>query len=181
MTDPAQHALDSARHVLFAPKRIGDGALAQCSLDDLAWEPEPGANSIATIVRHMHGNMISRFTDFLESDGEKPWRDRDGEFDAPPPATRDEVLAQWEEGWACVARALDPLTGADILRTITIRGQRHTVIEAIHRQVQHYGYHVGQIVLLARLRRGDAWQSLSIARGASKEYRPSGKGGEARA
>src|SRR4051812_35178779 len=174
----SEDVLHSLRHIFRATKATGDGALAQLSLEELLRVPDPELNSVATIVRHLHGNMLSRWTDFLTSDGEKKWRDRDGEFETPTAGSRDDILRQWEEGWTCVLSALDGLTPADLSRTVTIRGQPHSVIEAAHRQLQHYSYHVGQIVLLARWCRGKQWQTLSIARGKSKEYTPKGLGGE---
>src|SRR5690606_34143011 len=127
--------------------------------------------SIAVIVQHLHGNMLSRWTDFLDSDGEKPWRDRDGEFE-PGDASRARVLELWNAGWDCTLRALDALGAEDLDRKVTIRGQELVALDAIHRQLSHYGYHVGQIVWIARARCGDAWQPLSIAKGASRAYRP---------
>lgn len=172
------HFLDSMRHILRASKKLGDGALAQLDAEQMAREPAPGVNSVAVIVQHMRGNMLSRWTDFLASDGEKPWRQRDAEFQQPDAPSREEILALWEEGWACVFRALDALKPEDLGRKVTIRGQEHTVVQAILRQIDHYGYHVGQIVLLARLFLGDGWKTLSIARGQSQAYTPKGLGGE---
>lgn len=146
-------------------------ALAQA--DDAAFfaRLDDTSNSLAVLVAHMAGNARSRWTDFLTSDGEKPDRDRDGEFDLDPSLTRDDLMRRWEAGWGAVFAALEPLAPADLARTITIRGEPHTVLQAILRQTRHYAYHVGQIVQLARHYRGDAWQTLSIARGKSREYR----------
>lgn len=166
------HFVDATRAFLLLSKKQGDGVLSQCEFDDLVWTPEADANSVAIIVRHMHGNMMSRFTDFLSSDGEKPWRVRDSEFDPPAVVSKDDVIAMWEEGWSCVANAVNGLNPEDLTRQVVIRGQSLSVFEALLRQVQHYGYHVGQMVTLARLRRGDAWKTLSIARGESKAYTP---------
>ena len=171
--------LNSLRNMFRAIKLTGDGALAQLSLEEMLRVPAPEMNSIAIIIKHLHGNMLSRWTDFLTSDGEKPGRDRDAEFE-PSATTRDEIMRQWNEGWACVMKALNALTAGDLSRTVTIRGQPHSVVEAAHRQVQHYSYHIGQIVLLARMSRGAKWQTLTIARGKSKEYTPKGLGGEPR-
>jgi len=171
--------LKSLRQIFRAVKTMGEGALAQLSLEELQRIPAPEMNSIAIIVKHLHGNMLSRWTDFLTTDGEKPGRDRDAEFE-PSATTREEILRQWEEGWGCVLKALDALTPGDLIRTVTIRGQPHSVTEAVHRQLQHYSYHIGQIVLLARMSRGTQWKTLSIARGKSKEYTPKGLGGEPR-
>jgi hypothetical protein len=173
------HVLDSIRHVFRSIKSAGDGALTQLSLDEMQRVPAPESNSIAVIIRHLHGNMLSRWTDFLTTDGEKPTRNRDSEFDAPVAASRDELFALWEAGWTTVFAALDALRPDDLCATITIRGQAHSVVEACHRQMYHYGYHIGQIVQLAKIHRAENWQTLSIARGASAGYVPSGKHGEA--
>ena len=127
------------------------------------------ANSIAIIVKHMTGNMRSRWTDFLTTDGEKPDRNRDREF-IDPPATRDALMAEWEHGWSCVFQALEPLSDSDLGRTITIRGEAHSVTQAINRQLAHYPYHVGQIVLLAKHYAGGEWKSLSVPRNQSAEF-----------
>jgi hypothetical protein len=148
--------------------------LAQVGDDDLSWLPGPESNSIAVIVQHLHGNMMSRWTDFLTTDGDKEWRDRDGEFEERG-RCRAEILRLWEEGWSCVFGAVRPLTAGDLLREVKIRGEGLSVIDAIQRQIAHYGYHVGQVVYLARMRRGSDWKTLSIARGGSKVYRPKGR------
>jgi hypothetical protein len=130
---------------------------------------DPEMNSIALIVKHMAGNMRSRWTGFPEADGEKPDRNRDTEFEAPP-ATRAEVLAMWEAGWACMFAALEPLTDADLARETFIRGERHSVMQAISRQIAHYCYHVGQIVFLAKHLQSAQWKSLSVPRGGSSLF-----------
>jgi hypothetical protein len=135
-------------------------------------------NSIAQIVKHMAGNMRSRWTDFLTTDGEKPNRNRETEF-VDPPVTRAEVLAVWESGWRLVFAALEPLSDADLGREVRIRGERHSVMQAINRQVAHYAYHVGQIVLLAKHFRGSDWRSLSIPRAGSARYEAQVRAGEA--
>lgn len=143
-------------------KQLGERAIAQLERDEqLTAAIDPESNSIATIVKHMAGNMRSRWTDFLTTDGEKPDRNRDGEFEAPP-ATRAELLELWEQGWQHVFRAVEPLTEADLERVVTIRGEAHTVMQAINRQLTHYAMHVGQIVLLAKHFAGREWASLSI-------------------
>jgi len=152
-------------------KKLADGAMRQLADEQFAVSPDPQSNSLAIIIQHMHGNMLSRWRDFLTTDGEKPDRNRDGEFE-PRDLTRDELLALWEAGWRVLFGALEPLTPDDLLRPVTIRGEAHTVIKAIQRQVSHYGYHVGQIVYLGKLLVGNSWQTLSIARGQSKLYRP---------
>jgi hypothetical protein len=136
------------------------------------------ANSIAIIVKHMTGNMLSRWTDFLTTDGEKPTRNRDSEFEEPP-ATRATLLATWEAGWSRLFSALQPLTDADLTRTITIRGEAHSVMQAINRQLAHYPHHIGQIVLLAKHFAGDRWQSLSVPRRGSAEFNRKVAAGEA--
>lgn len=152
-------------------KKLADRAMAQ--LDDSQFHAslDPESNSLETLITHVHGNMISRWTDFLNSDGEKPTRDRDGEFE-PKQWSRKRLLSLWEEGWSTLFSALNDLRPEDVLRTVTIRGEAHTVLQAIQRQVSHYGYHVGQIVFLAKHLRSSHWQTLSIARGQSKLYKP---------
>jgi len=165
--------LESIRFRFRGAKALGDKVLAQLSGEDLAWSPGPESNSIAVIIQHLHGNMKSRWTDFLICDGEKPWRDRDGEIVEPVAVNRDALLRQWEEGWACLLNAIESLTPDDLSRDIVIRGETMTALDAINRQLAHVPYHVGQIVYLARMRKGGSWRTLSIARGESKRYTPS--------
>jgi len=129
------------------------------------------ANSIAILVKHIAGNMRSRFTDFLTSDGEKPHRFRDREFEVSPATTRAEVMSWWEEGWACVFSAIDPLKPEDVMRGVTIRNEPHTVLQAINRQIAHYAQHIGQIVFLAKHLRSSEWKTLSIPRGKSEGFK----------
>ncbi len=143
--------------------------MEQASDEELFATLDEEMNSIAVIVKHMAGNMRSRWTDFLVSDGEKPDRNRDQEFEAPP-ASREALLKLWEEGWGCLFSALEPLSDADLHRTVTIRGEPHSVTQAIHRQLAHYPYHCGQIVFLAKHFRGREWKSLSIPRGKSTSH-----------
>jgi hypothetical protein len=150
-------------------KQLGDRAMAQVSDADLHRTLVSDGNSIAIVAQHMAGNMRSRFTDFLTSDGEKPWRDRDGEF-VDAERDRTALLADWENGWSCLLSAIAPLTEQDMSRVVYIRNEGHTVEEALHRQLAHYAYHVGQIVLLARSFAGDAWTSLSIPRNGSAAF-----------
>lgn len=164
-----QAYLDSVGKQMAYYKQLGDKALAQIDDDKLFWQYNEDSNSIATIVKHIWGNMLSRWTDFLTTDGEKPWRDRDGEFDQTA-TTRAEVLAQWEVGWACFFAAFNALQPKDLETIIYIRNQGHTVAEAINRQLAHYPYHIGQIVFLAKMLATTAWQSLSIPKASSKEY-----------
>ncbi len=171
MTDGlAAHYLDEARRQMRGHKRLGEGAIAQVNDEELFRSIDPEANSIAIIVKHLAGNMRSRFTDFLTSDGEKPDRDRDQEFEISSRVSRGAVMGWWERGWQCVFDALSDLQPEDVLRTVTIRGEPHTVLQAINRQIAHYAYHVGQIVLLAKHFRSQDWKSLSIPRGKSQEY-----------
>ena len=150
-------------------KRLGEGAIAQCQDDQICAAMDAQSNSIATIVKHMAGNMRSRWTDFLSTDGEKADRHRDTEFETPP-QTRNELLAMWENGWKCLFDALEPLTDADLTRTVTIRMEPHSVMQAINRQIAHYSYHLGQIVYVAKHFAGDKWQTLSVPLGKSKQF-----------
>ena len=150
-------------------KRLGDRAMAQASDEALFATLDDESNSIATIVKHLSGNMRSRWTDFLASDGEKPDRDRDSEFEAPP-KTRAEVVALWESGWQLTFDALAPLTDADLSRTVYIRAEAHSVMQTIHRQVAHYSYHIGQIVYLAKHFAGPDWNALTIPRRKSADF-----------
>jgi len=147
-------------------KTLGENAVTQLPEAQLA-ETAGSSNSIATIVWHLAGNLTSRFTDFLTSDGEKPWRDRDSEFLARQ-VKRAELQAKWEDGWRVLFAALSALTDADLAKTVTIRGQPHTVAEALHRSLAHTSYHVGQIVFVAKARRGADWRYLTIPPGQSR-------------
>ena len=159
-------------------KNLVERAMVQVTDEQLFTVLDGEMNSIAVIVKHMTGNMRSRWTDFLTSDGEKPDRHRDGEFEEPP-VTREALMTIWEEGWRCVFSALEPLTEADLGRTVTIRGEAHSVMQAINRQLAHYPYHCGQIVFLAKHFRSDAWQSLSVPRRQSAEFNRRVLAGEA--
>ncbi len=159
-------------------KQLADRALTQVTDEQMYAQLDQDANSIAIAMQHMAGNMKSRWTDFLSSDGEKPWRNRDNEFERPP-ATQPELLQLWEEGWACLFDTLQSLTDADLGRTVTIRGEAHSVMQAIHRQIAHYAYHCGQIVLLARHFQHGQWESLSVPRGKSVEFNAKVRSGEA--
>lgn len=150
-------------------KGMAEQALAQLPDDEFFRMLDPESNSPALIVKHISGNMRSRWDRFLETDGEKN-RDRDSEFEIRPGDSRGAVMERWEAGWRILFAALAPLTEADLIRIVRIRGEPHTVLEAIHRQMTHYAYHVGQIVLLAKHMKGNAWKSLSIPRGKSKEF-----------
>ena len=150
-------------------KRLAENAMAQIPDDAFGRSLDAESNSIATIVKHLAGNMRSRFTDFLTSDGEKPDRNRDTEFEAPP-ETRAETMAMWETGWQCVFHALTPLSDADLGKTVVIRTEPHSVIQAINRQIGHYCSHIGQIVYLAKHLAGDQWKAITIPRGKSAEF-----------
>ncbi len=167
--DAAQELLESVRHHFRLYKRYGEGALKQLREEDFYWQPNPEVNSIQIIIQHLNGNMLSRWTDFLTSDGEKPTRNRDGEFENSGPLPRERLNGLWEEGWACLFAAVDALTTEDLLKDVTIRGQKMSVIEALNRQATHAAYHMGQIVHIAKERLGTDWKTLSIPRGASAE------------
>jgi len=161
--------LDSAKKQFQYYKMLGDKTFAQVSDQELFWQYNDDSNSIATIVKHLWGNMVSRWTDFLTSDGEKPWRNRDAEFENDW-TTREQVIDKWNDGWNCLFHALDTLTPDDLQREIFIRNQGHTVMEAINRQLAHYPYHVGQIVFIGKMRREKEWILLSIPKGNSDAY-----------
>jgi len=155
--------------VLRYYKRLGERAIAQVPDESLIAALDSESNSIAVIVKHLAGNMRSRFTDFLTSDGEKPDRKRDTEFEAPP-KTRAELMAMWEAGWQHVFNALTPLTDAQLSQKVYIRSEAHSVTQAINRQLAHYAYHVGQIVYVAKHFAGANWAALTIPRGKSEEF-----------
>jgi hypothetical protein len=159
----------SARKQFAYYKLLGEKTFAQLSYEELFHQHNADTNSVATIVKHLWGNMRSRWTDFLTSDGEKAWRDREAEFDNDV-RTREAMVALWEEGWGCLFTALDGLTDDDLGRIIHIRNEGHTVLEAINRQLAHYPYHVGQIVHIGKLLRATDWKSLSIPRGGSAAF-----------
>lgn len=169
--DLAAHYLEEARRQMRGHKRMGEGAMAQLRDEDFFATLDPESNSVAILVKHLAGNMRSRFTDFLTSDGEKPDRFRDTEFELTPATTRADVMKWWEEGWVCVFRAFDGLAPEDALRTVTIRAEPHTVLQAINRQIAHYAAHIGQIVFLAKHLRSSEWKTLTIPRGKSEEFK----------
>lgn len=162
--DIGQAYLGEALRVFRQYRELGEKAMAQLEPAGLFQTLDEESNSIAVIVKHMGGNMRSRWTDFLTSDGEKPDRDRDAEFELTASTTPADVRRWWEGGWRCVFAAVEALRADDLLRTVTIRGEPHTVLQAIDRQVAHYAYHVGQIVLLAKHLTGARWQTLSVPR-----------------
>ena len=150
-------------------KDLGDKTFAQLSDEQLFWQFNEESNSISIIVKHLWGNMLSRWTDFLISDGEKEWRQRDAEFQNNF-SNREELLAKWEEGWKCLFNALKPLTEEDLSKEILIRHETLSAVDAINRQLAHYAYHVGQIVFIGKMVCGATWVSLSIPKGKTKEY-----------
>lgn len=167
--DLARTYLASVREGFAKHKRLADGAVAQMADAELGWSPNEESNSVAVLLQHLGGNMVSRWTDFLTADGEKPDRDRDAEFVAAG-RTRAELLRTWERGWAALFATLDGLSAADLERTITIRGEPHSAVGAIQAQLTHVAYHVGQIVYLAKQVRDRRWQTLSIPRGQSRQH-----------
>jgi hypothetical protein len=171
MTELATHYLEEMKRQFRGHKRMGEAALAQLDEKDFFVALDPESNSVAALVRHIAGNARSRFTDFLTSDGEKPDRFRDREFEVSDKTTRAEVMRWWEQAWEHVFSALDSLTPADMLATVTIRQEPHTVMQALNRSLAHYAQHIGQIVFLAKHLRSSQWQTLSIPRGKSEEYK----------
>jgi uncharacterized protein DUF1572 len=159
-------------------KKLAEGAMEQVTDEQLVSVLDPEMNSIALIVKHITGNMRSRWTDFLTSDGEKPDRNRDSEF-VEPPSTRESLMKSWESGWSCVFSALESLQPADLDRTVTIRGEAHSVMQAVNRQIAHYAYHVGQIVFLAKHLQNTRWKSLSVPRSKSASFNERVAAGEA--
>jgi hypothetical protein len=171
--DLAAYFLQDALAVFRKYKKLAEDAMAQLGDEEFFARIDAEANSVAVIVKHLAGNMHSRWSDFLTSDGEKPDRDREAEFRIDAGTTRAGVIGWWEEGWRCVFEAVEPLGASDLMRTVTIRGEPHTVVKAINRQLTHYTYHVGQIVLLAKHFKAGNWESLSIAPGASEAFNQS--------
>ena len=171
MTDAAANYLEEARRQMRGHKRLAEGAMAQLKDEELFITLDPESNSIAVLVKHMAGNMRSRFTDFLTSDGEKPDRYRDQEFELSSTTTRADLMKWWEDGWARVFAAIEGLKPDDVMRTVTIRGEPHTVLQAVNRQIAHYAQHTGQIVFLAKHIRSGAWKTLSIPRGKSEDFK----------
>lgn len=153
-------------------KDLGDKSFAQLTGDQLHFSPNENSNSIAVIVQHMAGNMLSRWTNFLTEDGEKDWRDRDAEFETHK-MDKEAVIGLWNKGWNCFLDALSALKEDDLLKTIHIRREPLIVIDAIHRQITHYPYHVGQIIFIAKMLKNDEWQTLSIPKGGSVQYNES--------
>jgi hypothetical protein len=165
--DSGRAYLDEAYRSLRGHKRLAEGAMQQIDDEQFFRVLDPESNSVALIVKHITGNQRSRFTDFLTSDGEKPWRDRDSEFVSTGQDTRESLMKRWEENWKLVFDTVKSLKPVDLSRTVMVRGEEYSVLVAVHRQVAHYAYHVGQIVFLAKHLRSTGWKSLSIPRGQS--------------
>ena len=170
VTDPGAAYIAEAYRSLRGHKRLAEGAMAQLSDEEFFRSTGPEDNSVAIIVKHIAGNIHSRFTDFFTSDGEKPDRHRDQEFEVAQPDDRAALMRRWEENWQIVLDLVQSLKPEDLLRTVPIRGESHSVLMAVHRQVAHYAYHVGQIVFLAKHLRGKEWKTLSVPRGKSEEF-----------
>lgn len=176
-----QNYFDDSLSAFRAYKKLAEKAIAQMKDEELFLTLDEESNSVAVIMKHMAGNMLSRWTNFLTTDGEKPDRNRDMEFVIESQTTKEDVLAYWERGWECVFNALQPLKPEDFEKTVVIRSEKHTIVQAINRQLMHYSYHIGQIVFLAKHYRSTAWNSLSIPRNRSGEFNSflSTRGGDA--
>ncbi len=161
--------LQSALKLFRYYKSLGNAVIDRLDEQQLHWQYNQESNSVAIIIKHIAGNSISRWTDFLNSDGEKEWRDRDNEFEGTK-MNKTELTAYWEKGWQCLFDAIDPLTEDDLDRTVYIRNEGHTVLEAINRQLAHLPYHIGQMIFVGKMLSDSNWQSLSIPKGASKLY-----------
>jgi hypothetical protein len=169
MSDIGENYLESTRKLFSYYKSLGDTVIARLNDEQLHWQYNEASNSIAMVVKHIAGNSISRWTDFLITDGEKPWRDRDNEFESTI-TTKEELILLWNKGWDCLFTAIDSLTQADLLTIVYIRNEIHTVIEAINRQLTHLPYHIGQMVFIAKLILDSDWESLTIPKGQSTTF-----------
>lgn len=165
------HYLNTVRTTFRKQRALAEAALAQVGDADFFRAPSPGSNSLAIIVKHVAGNLKSRWTRFLDTDGEKPDRNRDGEFEDDPRQTRRELMERWDQGWSILFQTIDALAAEDLLRSVTIRNEPHRVVEAITRQIDHYANHVGQIIYLAKYFAGDRWTTLSMPRKTSAEQK----------
>ena len=170
MDSPVAHILDEVRRQMRGHKRLAEGALGQVADEQLTVTLDPESNSLAILIKHIAGNMHSRLTDFLTTDGEKPDRHRDQEFELTGSPTREDLMRRWQQGWACVFTALDSLKPDDLMRTVYIRQEPHTVLQALNRALAHYAFHIGQIVFLAKHLRSHEWKTLSVPRGKSEEF-----------
>lgn len=164
-----QNFLESIKNEFVKYKILGEKTIEQLNIEQLNWKPNQTSNSIANIVTHLHGNMLSRWTNFLEEDGEKVWRKREQEFEFSA-MTKDQLLDLWHEGWKCLFNAIDTAAQIDLATIIYIRNQPHTIIEGLHRQLTHYPHHVGQIVYIGKMLLDLNWQSLSIPKGGTEEF-----------
>ena len=161
--------IESAKKQFAQYKILGEKAMDQVPDNKLFWQYNPETNSIAVIVKHLAGNMLSRFTDFYTSDGEKSWRDRDGEFENDE-LTRDKLMARWNEGWDCLFQVLDSLNAEDLYRSVLIRKEEFSVVDALNRQLTHYASHVGQIIYISKMILESKWETLTIPRKGSREF-----------
>jgi len=161
--------ISSVKNQFHQYKALGEKAIDQVPDEKIYWQYNQETNSIAIIVKHLAGNMLSRFTDFYNSDGEKKWRDRDAEFENEQ-LSRERLKALWEEGWNCLFDVLNGLSAADLLKVVVIRNEEHTVVEAINRQLTHYVYHVGQIIFIAKMTLDNKWRTLTIPKNASRAF-----------
>jgi hypothetical protein len=166
---PNDNYLISTRKLFRYYKSLGDAVIERIDEQGLHWQYNVDSNSIAVIIKHISGNSLSRWSDFLKSDGEKEWRDRDAEFENTD-LNKQQLTQLWEQGWQCLFDAIDPLTGDDLMRVAYIRNEGHTVIEAMNRQLAHLPYHIGQMVFIAKMIEGAGWQSLTIPKGQSQTY-----------
>lgn len=166
----SSNLLDCYRNLFQYYRDLGEKAMAQIAPGDFTRQPTPESNSVAVIVKHLSGNMLSRFTDFLTSDGEKPWREREAEFEEQAVTDQQTVLDAWDQGWTCFFEAFNALQEEDLPKIVYIRNQGHTVLEALSRQLAHYPYHIGQLVYVCRMLTGATWESLSIPKGGSQAF-----------
>jgi len=161
--------IEGAKKQFTQYKSLAEKAMVQIPDDQLSWQFNDETNNLVTIVKHLAGNMLSRFTDFLTTDGEKPWRNRDREFENED-LNRAQLMALWNEGWNCLFQVLNALSTDDLSRIVLIRNEKHSVMEAINRQMTHYAYHVGQIVYISKMIAGSLWKPLTIPRNGSKDF-----------
>ena len=169
MESNGNNYLSSVKNLFRYYKTLGDRTLEKLNEEQIHWQYNQESNSVAIIIKHIAGNSLSRWTDFLTTDGEKPWRDRDQEFEDPL-SSKEDLLALWDKGWQCIYNSIDALTEDDLMRTVYIRKESHTVIEAINRQLAHIPYHVGQIIYIAKMVAVENWSSLTIPKGQSKAF-----------
>jgi hypothetical protein len=169
METPGNNYLESTKKLFAYYRSLGDSVIARLDAEQLQWQYNEASNSVAVIIKHIAGNSLSRWTDFLTADGEKQWRNRDDEFENES-FTKQKLTDLWNKGWDCLFNAIEPLTDADLLRIIYIRNEGHTVTGAINRQLAHLPYHIGQMVFIAKLILGDKWESLTILKGQSTTF-----------